>query len=96
MGTTRDALESWKNEFQPDGEAKIEHRVIHGVPVDTLDVNGTKKGLLGGLDRPNFLRLVAVARGPRGRLVVFLNGPRSLMSSRRQEVERLLLSIRRE
>jgi hypothetical protein len=96
MGSTEDALAGWRNEFLSDGEYKIERRIVNGVTVDTLDVSGTIRAPLEGFARPNSRRLAAIAQGPRGRLVIFLNGSRSVVSAHLAEFEDLVSSIRRD
>lgn len=96
MGSTKDALAYWKNEFLPGAEVKMEQRVIHGITVDLLDVSGTIKALPEGFEKRDYRRLVAVVQGPRGRLVNLVNGPRSVVSARRGEFEDLVQSIRRD
>jgi hypothetical protein len=93
---TEDALAGWRNEFLPDAEYKIERRIVNGVTFDTLDVSGTIRAPLEGFAQPDYRRLVAIAQGSRGRLVIFLNGPRSVVSAHLAEFEDLVGSIRRD
>jgi hypothetical protein len=96
MGNTRDTLAHWKNEFLRGAESRLEHRVVHGIAVDLLDVSGTIKARLEGFERRDYRRLVAVAQGPRGRLVIYLNGLRPVVSAHRGEFESFVQSIRRD
>jgi hypothetical protein len=96
MGSTVDALASWRNEFLPGAEFTLRHRVIHGITVETLDVSGSIKARVEGFAQLDYQRLVAVAQGPRGRLVIFVNGPRLVVSGHRTEFEGFVRSIRRE
>lgn len=96
MGSTKDALAHWKNEFLPGAEFKIEHRVIHGIAVDLLDVSGTIKAPVEGFEQRDYRRLVAVAQGPQGRLVIFVNGPQTVVVARRGEFEDFVQSIHRD
>ena len=96
MGSNKDTLAHWKNEFLPGAEFKMERRVIHGITVDLLDVSGTIMAPVEGFELRDYRRLVAIAQGSRGRLVIFVNGPRSVVSARRGEFEDFVQSIRHD
>jgi hypothetical protein len=95
-------LERWAGQFTGAGGApakpQIAKRLVHGVPVTTIDVSGSYSGLGGpvasGVHTVAGYRLLgAIVQGPGGNIFVKFTGPAKTVGGNQQKFEQLLASF---
>jgi len=101
-GSVEANIERWKSQFQgPDGKtapAQVARRLVHGLPVTTIDTSGEYSGLGGPMaaaqrSAPGYRLLGAVIEGPGGNVFVKLTGPARTIGGNQQKFEQLLASF---
>ena len=95
----------WAAQFQgPDGApvgdaAKIREVKIGDIPVTLVEVAGTYVGGMGsgpsGREKPNYMLLGAIARGPDANWFFRATGPRATLEAQRGAFDDLIRSIKR-
>lgn len=92
----------WKNQFHAPGgkpaDAKIGKRIVHGLPVTTIDVSGEYSGMGGPMVaektlKPAYRMLGAIVEGPGGNVFFKFTGPAKTVSTNEPKFELLLSSV---
>lgn len=103
-GSVQANIERWKDQFQTESgkpaAPKIQMRVIHGLPVTTIDVSGKYSGLGGPLEQSSVVSgyrlLGAIIENPGGNIFVKFTGPSHTVSANQTAFEKLLDSFQRQ
>lgn len=95
-------IERWKSQFRAPGgkpaDAKVGKRMVHGLPVTTIDVSGEYSGMGGPLAKqtvlkPTFRLLGAIVENPGGNLFIKFTGEAKTMAANQQKFEQLVASF---
>ncbi|HKY22997.1 MAG TPA: hypothetical protein VJM31_17415 [Vicinamibacterales bacterium] len=95
-------IERWKGQVQGhDGKpapAKIDKRVVRGVPITMIDSSGSYTGMGGPMAAspkavPGYRLLGAIVEGPGGSVFFKLTGPAKTIAAQQKNFEQLLASI---
>jgi hypothetical protein len=91
----------WKGQFTVNGApapGKVATKTIHGLTVNTLDIQGTYAGMGGPMMSPlapqaNTRMLAAIVEGPGGNIFVKLTGPVKTVTANAAKFDELLNSV---
>ena len=98
-------LERWKGQIVgPDGkpaEAKTEKRIVHDLPVTTIDSSGDYTGMGGPMAASksvhnNYRLLGAIIEGPGGNVFLKFTGPAKTVAASQADFEKLVNSFEKE
>lgn len=103
-GSVEANLDRWIGQFaQADGQpsksvAKIDHRVIKGLKITTVDLSGTYNGMGGpmqpvGKPAPGYRLLGAIVEGPEGLVFFKFTGPAKTVAQNQPLFEKILASL---
>lgn len=101
-GSVEANIERWKGQFAQTGgkpgDAKVGKRVIHGLPVTTIDISGEYSGMGGPMAaqktvKQGYRLLGAIVEGPEGNVFLKFTGPAKTVAANQQKFERLLASF---
>ena len=103
-GTVEANIERWKSQFTQGGNpavAKVQKKMIHGVPVTTIEIAGTYIATGGMATTPqkpqnDFRMLAAIAEGPGGNILIRLIGSAKSVNANLAKYDQLLSSIQAE
>lgn len=104
-GDAKSNVARWAGQFRrPDGspvssEVKTRDIKVGDIPVVLVEITGTYVGGMGGVptggDRPNYMLLGAIAKGPDAEWFFRATGPRTTLEPQRGAFEQMVRSIRR-
>jgi hypothetical protein len=104
-GEARANAERWAGQFRrPDGSPvgdgmKTREIKVGDIPVLLVEVVGTYVGGMGGgpdgPERPNYMLLGAIAKGPDANWFFRATGPRAMMDPQRAAFEKMIRSLKR-
>lgn len=104
-GDAKSNVARWAGQFRrPDGspvsnEVKTRDIKVGDISVMLVEITGTYVGGMGGLptggDRPNYMLLGAIAKGPDAEWFFRATGPRTTLEPQRAAFEQMVRSIRR-
>jgi hypothetical protein len=97
-------LDRWIGQFlQADGKsskaaAKIAKRMVHGLPVTTVDVSGAYTGMGGPTAQPGpavlgYRLLGAIVEGPQGSIFFKFTGPAQTVAANQAAFDKMLESL---
>jgi hypothetical protein len=94
----------WKSQFTANGQpapAKIDKRMVHGLPVTEMDVSGTYTATGGAAmtqQAPvsDARMLAAIIEGPGGSIFLKFTGPLKTVGANKQKFEQLVNSFQKE
>jgi hypothetical protein len=94
-------MERWNSQFQTTAGkragAQIKKRVIHGLPVTTIDVSGAYTGMAGPQAQsaavPGYRLLGAIVENPGGNIFLKFTGPARTVNAYAAAFEKLLTSF---
>ncbi len=94
----------WANQFTRDGkpaQSKIAKRVVHGLPVTTVETSGTYTGMGGPAmtpqaAKPGYRLLAAIVEGPQGNIFIKFTGPERTLEANRRKFEVLIASFQKQ
>lgn len=97
-------IERWNGQFQtPSGQPAMAHigkRVLHGLPVTTIDVSGTYSGMGGLLAQPapvpGYRLLGAIIENSGGNIFLKFTGPSRTVAANQVRFEKLLESFEKQ
>jgi hypothetical protein len=97
-------MERWNGQFQtPSGKTAAAHigkRVVHGLPVTTIDVSGTYSGMAGPQATPapaaGYRLLGAIIENPGGNIFLKFTGPARTIAANQARFEKLLDSFEKQ
>lgn len=100
-GPVQANIERWNGQLlTPDGKtapAQINKRVIHGLPVTTIDVSGAYTGMAGPEAQsaavPGYRLLGAIIENPGGNIFLKFTGPARTVNANAAIFEKLLASF---
>src|ERR1051326_236191 len=104
-GSIEANLDRWKGQvLGPDhnpSDAKIKKRIIHGLPVTTIDASGDYTGMGGPMAasksvQSNYRLLGAIGEAPAGNVFIKFTGPAKTIAGSQAEFDQLLNSVERE
>ena len=91
-GSVQANIDRWKGQFAEPANAKIAKRVVHGLPVTTIDVSGTYSGM-GAAAKPGYRMLGAIIENPGGNVFLKFAGPVKTVAANQGKFEQLLGSF---
>ena len=94
-------IDRWKGQVQgPDGKpapARIDKRVVGGVPMTLIDASGSYSGMGGPMapptSIPGYRLLGAIVEGPGGNVFFKLTGPAKTIAAQQKNFSLLLASV---
>jgi hypothetical protein len=97
-------IQRWNGQFRtPSGKiatARIGKRLIHGLPVTTIDVSGIYSGMGGPLAQPSsapdYRLLGAIIENPGGNVFLKFTGPSRTVAADQAAFEKLLGSFEKQ
>lgn len=94
-------LERWKGEFQPLDQHAVEKRKPGGIEITRIVARGTyvahsMRGQGTAGERPRWVLLGAIARGPSGDVFFKLTGPAATVDAAAPEFDHMLDSMRKK
>lgn len=102
-GPVQANMERWRSQFQTaagkPAQAQIGKRIIHGLPVTTIDVSGKYSGLGGPLEPEGavsgYRLLGAIIEDPGGNVFLKFTGPARTVAANQAAFEKLLDSFQK-
>jgi hypothetical protein len=103
-GSVEANLARWNGQFTRNGApavAKTAKRIVHGLPVTTMDVTGVYAGMGGPMMSPqapqaDYRMLAAIVENPNGNLFVKFTGPVKTVTANEPKFEQLVASFQKE
>ena len=92
-GSVQANLDRWKGQFAEPAKAAIAKRVVHGLPVTTVDVSGSYAGMGGAAAKPGYRMLGAIIENPGGNIFLKFAGPAKTVAANQGKFEQLLGSF---
>ena len=102
-GSVEANMERWKGQFHAPGgkvaEAKVTKRMVHGLPVTTIDTSGDYSGmggpLAGGTTVHGYRLLGAIVENPGGNIFIKFTGKAKTIALNQPKFEQFLMSFER-
>jgi hypothetical protein len=103
-GSVEANMDRWKSQFTQAGKpapAQIQKRMVHGLPVTTIESSGDYSGMGGPLaDRQtveaSYRLLGAIVEGPEGNVFIKFAAPAKTVAANQQNFEQLVNSFEKE
>lgn len=90
-------MERWKGQFG-SAPAKVSKRVVHGLPVTTIDVSGNYTGMGGPMSQSKSVKsgyrlLGAIIENPAGNVFFKFTGPAKTIAANQAKFDQLVSSV---
>jgi hypothetical protein len=101
-GSVQANIDRWKGQFsQPNGQpvvAKTAKRTLHGLPVTTIELEGSYAGMAGPMGgasapKPGYRMLGAIVENAQGNVFIKFAGPAKTIAANQPKFEQLLGSF---
>jgi hypothetical protein len=102
-GTTEANIQRWTGQFQdasgkPLKSADVKKKMIHGLPVTTIDASGTYTGMGGPMmaqktPMPGYRLLGAIVEGPEGSVFFKFTGPAKTVAAQQKAFDQMIASV---
>ena len=91
-------IDRWKGQFSQPAAAKTANRTIHGLPVTTVEIEGSYAGMAGPMGapsapKPGYRMLGAIIENAGGNIFLKFTGPTKTIAANQAKFEQLLSSF---
>jgi hypothetical protein len=100
-GSVQANIDRWKGQFDQSASARTAKRVVHGLPVTTVDVSGSYSGMSGPMGapaapKPGYRMLGAIIENAGGNIFLKFAGPAKTVAANQGKFEQLLGSFEKD